>query len=379
MLNGLDLFSGIGGISIALSPWVKPIAYCENESYAQGVLLSRMAEGYLPVAPIWDDIRTLKADMLPCRPDIIYGGFPCQDISTAGHGVGLEGERSGLFYEIVRLAEEIKPTFIFLENVPAIRTRGLREVGKQLATLRYDCRWGMLSAYDMGAPHYRERWFLLGYTKHHGLDGSKNTGSNGKTSDRRSQSRSYSLGESQGASGVSGNVSHSDRIGLWDWSERSQEGKTKADHLIGDDGSKEYVANSSSTGDRKDSPAVGGDVRETWARCEQALSPGRGSPDVANSHVQGLEVGEQSQETEFTSPFGNSWWEFEPDVGRVVNGLPNRVDRIRCLGNAVVPVQVREAFKRLVGDYFETKRLVNSSRQGNPVDSQQQELLDKRL
>lgn len=121
MLNGLDLFSGIGGLTLALAPWVRPVAYCENDAYAQSVLLSRQACGDLPVAPIWDDVRTLTK--MPAV-DIIYGGFPCQDISCAGLGAGLEGERSGLFFEVMRLVTEINPIFVFLENVPAIRMRG---------------------------------------------------------------------------------------------------------------------------------------------------------------------------------------------------------------------------------------------------------------
>lgn len=117
MINGLDLFSGIGGITIGLSEWVRPVAYCEIDPYCQSVLISRMLEGTLPTAPIWDDVKTLQGADLP-EIDIICGGFPCQDISVAGHGKGLEGERSGLFFEIVRLAKEVKPTFLFLENVP---------------------------------------------------------------------------------------------------------------------------------------------------------------------------------------------------------------------------------------------------------------------
>ena len=119
MLNGLDLFSGIGGLSVALSPWAKPIAYCENDRYCQAVLLSRMSDGQIETAPIWDDITTLVSGMLPRNGiDIIYAGFPCQDISVAGTGKGLGGERSGLFFEIVRLASELRPRFVFLENVP---------------------------------------------------------------------------------------------------------------------------------------------------------------------------------------------------------------------------------------------------------------------
>lgn len=162
-LNGLDLFSGIGGLTVALEPWVRTVAYCEADSYAQSILLSRMASGDLPAAPIWDDVRTLRASDLP-GIDIITGGFPCQDISVAGTGAGLTGDRSGLFFEIVRLAKETEAPFLFLENVPAIRTRGLREVVRALTDLRYDCRWTRVSAQEVGACHIRERWFLFAYS-----------------------------------------------------------------------------------------------------------------------------------------------------------------------------------------------------------------------
>jgi len=107
-MNGISLFSGIGGIDVALSPWVRTVFYCEIDPYCQSVLLQRMQEGHLSKAPIWTDIRTFpiraNCDMLPI--DIIFGGFPCQDISVAGLGNGLAGERSGLFYEIMRQQEE---------------------------------------------------------------------------------------------------------------------------------------------------------------------------------------------------------------------------------------------------------------------------------
>lgn len=169
-LRGLDLFSGIGGISLALSPWVETVAYCEREPYAQAVLLERMQSNDLDIAPIWDDVTTLSREVLDTEIDIIFGGFPCQDISVAGNGKGLEGERSGLFFEIMRLAKEFQPAFIFLENVPAITGRGLDAVAKKkIAELGYDCRWGVLSAYDVGAPHKRDRWFLLAYSRGAGL------------------------------------------------------------------------------------------------------------------------------------------------------------------------------------------------------------------
>lgn len=165
MLNGLDLFSGIGGISYALRDYVRPIAYCEKDIYCQGVLLSRMADKSLPNSPIWDDITTLSGLPFNGSIDIVYGGFPCQDISIAGNRTGLEGERSGLFYEIMRLAEEIKPKFLFLENVPAITSCGGLQVVREVAEMGYDCKWCVISAASVGLPHKRERWFLLAHSK----------------------------------------------------------------------------------------------------------------------------------------------------------------------------------------------------------------------
>lgn len=165
-MNGLDLFSGIGGLSLALKGWVKPIAYCEIDPYCQAVLLSRMGEGKISNAPIWDDIKSFNTNGFRNNVDIIYGGFPCQDISITGDGKGLEGERSKLFFEIIRISKEIQPKFIFLENVPAITTRGGLRVVKEVACLGYDTRWCTISAQEScDALHERKRWFLLAYSK----------------------------------------------------------------------------------------------------------------------------------------------------------------------------------------------------------------------
>ena len=159
-MHGLDLFSGIGGITLALKPWVRPVAYCEIDPFARSILLSRMLDGELPYAPIWDDVCTLGVRDLP-RIDIIYGGFPCQDLSIAGRKRGIEGERSGLFFEISRLVDECSPRLVFLENVPNIRKNGLDRVLQKLTDLGYDCAWHVLSAREIGAPHERKRWFCL--------------------------------------------------------------------------------------------------------------------------------------------------------------------------------------------------------------------------
>lgn len=159
-LRGLSLFSGIGGIDLALRSWVRTVAYCEIDRYCQGVLLSRMQSGDIDRAPIWDDVRTLTGTMLP-KADIIFGGFPCQDISLASNGRGVDGKRSGLVFEATRLVSEIRPAFVFMENSPGIRSRGAERLVGELARLRYDVRWDLLSASDVGAIHARRRWWLL--------------------------------------------------------------------------------------------------------------------------------------------------------------------------------------------------------------------------
>lgn len=285
MLNGLDLFSGIGGITIALRDWVRPVAYCEIDPYCQGVLLSQIAKGNVPWAPIWGDISTFDPKNLQRDIDIIYGGFPCQDISVAGRGKGLEGERSGLFFEIVRLSKEIKPPFIFLENVPAITGRGGLRVIREIAEMGYDCRWCVISAASIGALHRRERWFLLAHT----------------SSQRRQQeSRSTSCNESQ--------------------NERGAEENNYEPKCVGKD-----VA---------DSPSL---------RCNEGSSKGIYPERLSSEHE------EFSDSSSKRGKQRSAWWSVEPDVGRVANGVPNRVDRLRALGNAVVPEQAKEAFEILMG------------------------------
>jgi DNA (cytosine-5)-methyltransferase 1 len=240
MLNGLDVFTGIGGVSLALKDWVRPIAYCELDPYCQSVLLSRMESGDLCNAPVWDDIRTFPTyDNKLGGIDIIYAGFPCQDISIAGNGKGLDGERSGLFFEIMRLAKEIKPRFIFLENVPAIVTRGGLRVVREIAEMGYDCRWCVISAASVGASHIRKRWFLLAHSK----------------------------------------------------SERSQE--------------------------------------------------------------RGQSLRTQEMLPRYNRNYEHEIWNKEPEskfeLAGMVDGIPNRSHRIKALGNAVVPIQAKEAFMILMG------------------------------
>jgi DNA (cytosine-5)-methyltransferase 1 len=261
LLRGLDLFSGIGGISLALEPWVSPVAYCEIDHYCQGVLLSRMRDGHLTRAPIWDDVRTLQGTELPAV-DIVYGGFPCQDISLAGSRKGLDGERSGLYREVIRLVDELGPTFVFLENVASIQRHAWRVV-QDLAERGYDTRWTTLSAAETGAPHFRDRWWLLGH--------------------------------------------------------------------------------------RASSNPVGILADPYGGRCEIS-----GEPELSREQGQPGDLSFRCREIwdkfnpEATGD-GRFYWSIEPDVGRLANGVPSHVDRLRALGNSVVPYQARAAFRYLMG------------------------------
>lgn len=290
MLNGLDLFSGIGGISLALESWVRPVAYCEVDTFCRNVLLSRMVARQLTVAPIWDDITTLHADHLGVQVDIIYGGFPCQDISLAGNGGGLDGERSGLFWEIARLVREVSPRFVFLENVAAIRTRGLRQVVGAFEQLGYDCRWSCLSAADVGAAHKRDRWWLLA---------------------RRRR-----------------DIADAECMQL-----RKQSGRGGGPHREG-----------------RSFPADPGETRPT------PHTDGEGKLQSAGAFITEWRW---SGDLDLEAP-GEDGRIIEPCLGGTLHGVPAGVDgrrslgsssgeRLKSLGNAVVPAQAREAFRRLMG------------------------------
>jgi len=163
VLKLLDLFSGIGGFSLGLerTGGFETVAFCEIEDYPRKVLAKNW-----PEVPIYGDIRELTADTLRAdgiRIDAICGGFPCQDISTAGAGAGIEGERSGLWSEYARLIGELRPQVVFVENVAALLGRGLDKVLGDLASLGYDAEWHCIPASACGAHHHRDRLWLIGY------------------------------------------------------------------------------------------------------------------------------------------------------------------------------------------------------------------------
>ena len=165
-LRSLDLFSGIGGITRALHGLAEPLAYCDWAVESRRVLHANMHAGRLPKAPISTDVRELGEAWLKrnvqMMPDIIVGGFPCVGFSTAGHRKGFDEHQSGLFSEILRLADETRCPMLFLENVTNVINIGMHDVAHELATKRgYELRWCVMAAEDVGAPHRRARWFCL--------------------------------------------------------------------------------------------------------------------------------------------------------------------------------------------------------------------------
>lgn len=159
-LKVLDLFSGIGGFSLGLEKTKRfeTVAFCEIDKKCQLVL-----KKHWPAVPIFEDIKKLKADILP-GIDVICGGFPCQDLSTAGKGKGLAGERSGLWYEFHRLIKEVKPKYAIIENVSVLRSRGLEEILGSLFEIGYSAQWHCISASSLGAPHQRDRVWIIAYS-----------------------------------------------------------------------------------------------------------------------------------------------------------------------------------------------------------------------
>ena len=272
-MRALSLFSGIGGIDLALEDYATTVGYVEINKYAQSVLLSRMVDGSINTAPIHRDITRLDGRKLRGHVELIFGGFPCQDISVAGRGEGLDGERSGLFFEICRLIKEIQPVFIFLENVPAIRTRGLDVVLKELAALGYDCRWTVISASSVGACHKRDRWFLLAHANSKPLRNTK-------------------------------------------------ESKFTSEAITRNNGKKKLMGNAVCIGSQ---------------RSRESIESKR-SKEISNG---------EADWTKYASK--PDFWATEPDVGRVANGVQFRMERLKCLGNACVPLQGKKAFERLIG------------------------------
>lgn len=253
----LDLFSGIGGFSLGLErAGMLTVGFVEIDPYCRAVL-----QKHWPDVPIHDDIRTREFQR--GEADVICGGFPCQDISFAGDGAGLAGERSGLWREMFRAIRMVRPRIAIIENVAALLSRGLSTVLGDLASIGYDAEWHCIPASAVGAPHRRDRIWII-------------------ATDARS------IEHKSGCTPFSGAL---------------------AAQLLGAYSDADRIA-----------------------------------PRIARDF--GGEEGEGSEHGDDPSGLRRQWLA-EPALDRVAYGVPYRVDRLRALGNAVVP-QVVEIIGRAV-------------------------------
>ena len=321
-MKTMHLFAGVGGgLLCDRILGHDPIIAVEWDRYACQVLRERAADGWFPNLSVWEgDVRLFDPSEYAGQVDCIHAGFPCQDISVAGNQAGLgEGTRSGLYREVLRIAGIVKPRQIFLENVSAILSNGLGTVLADLAAMGYDCRWICLRASDVGAPHHRDRWFALCDSEHVGRNAAEVTGSSTQGSDGN-EARAEQASEPTRPSDAEV-LAYAGHAGIC---QRGQFGYAQSDVRHG---SGIFCDGLSSSCNQEGK--VLADSYSAQREREQLT-------------LRGFE--------EYPYPGGGSWWQLESDVGRVANGVPNRVGKLKGLGNAQVPIQCAVAWRLLGGE-----------------------------
>ena len=308
-MNYLDLFSGIGGFSLG-AYWAgmrfENHYFSEVDEYAIEVYRQRFP-GAIPLGDITKiDTARLMADSAsqglerqkPTRGNgreqglstecdwLITGGFPCTDISIAGKGAGIRGSRSGLWFEMWRIIRDLRPRFAIIENVGAITHRGLDTVLANLAEIGMDAEWQDIRASDVGAPHRRERIWIVAYP--------------GK----------------QGAGHLDGSASNE----RWATSKNRREGLRQGNGTAGSGG---IATTSQDVANSKDTNGRGAD----------------GESDRRRGHSEAGGCGIKRS--------GVQHWNSESGIRRVAYGIPSRIHRLKCLGNAIVPQIAEILFRRI--------------------------------
>ena len=334
-----SLFSGIGGIELGFerqgftTKW-----FVEKDAYAQAVLRKNF-----PNIPIYDDITTLDFSQVE-KVDILTGGFPCQDISIAGKGVGISGERSGLWKYYAKAIRILRPKFALIENVSAITHRGLNVVLADLAEEGYDAEWFDLRASDFGALHRRERIFIIAYTNRGGRwskirsEEENTTEVSGRVIS--TQEHPHSNTNKQRCDNSRDNRKERHLLQTQEWKVEEEESERNRRKPRANEGVNTVFANPNRE-------------RLEEARTEQQTTRNCGYSENTPHFAYNLRhrVERFKQET-FQKQRGFSWCQNvrsikdlqkrpdipEPLIRRKDHGLPNRMDQTKCLGNAVVPV-----------------------------------------
>ena len=289
------------------------IAYVEIEAFAIANLVNKMEAGLLPPAPVYTDIKTFPAHLFRDRVDLITGGYPCQPFSAAGQRKGTDDPRH-LWPFIKRHIQTIRPVQCFFENVEGHISLGLSSVISDLEEDGYRATWGIFSAREAGAPHQRKRVYILGNSEHYGSSTSEIRG---------------------GASSTSNNTTQGQN-------EASKSQRASKPDCGGDLSGAYILANSNSIGLEEHGHCEPSNVvkaSENVANSDSASGQGRGIP--CRVHEKHPDTNGSSDE--FREEIAQLWLP-EPRLGRVVDGCPNRVDRLRLLGNGVVPQTAAKAY-----------------------------------
>ena len=327
----------------------------ENDEYCQAVL-----QHHFPEVPILGDIKNVTKETVPTRPDVICGGFPCQPFSVAGDQRAKDDPRH-LWPEMLRIIKEQKPTWVVGENVSGLVKLGLDEILDEMEDQGYSTRTFNIPAFSVGAPHQRQRLWIIGHLgdpEHNGSPTPERE--RGLLKQSEEPKKQISIWESEGTSSASGNVANPDnervrsRIGGddFDYEEESGEGGVDGEGSAGDDEWYDTsptqdegvdVSNPDNTRDRTQEHRVDEDGKKNiQGRQEHTQSKSsRHGADIPDPNGKGL----QGQRKKYKLPKskrkreigGSSWWDVEPNVGRVAYGVPNRVFKLRALGNSIIP------------------------------------------
>ena len=356
----LSLFAGAGGgILGGILCGHTCVGACEIEKYPRDVLLARQRDGLLPRFPIWDDIKTFRSDNPECagyfdylrtirNELVITGGFPCQDISAAGKGAGITGERSGLWKEFGHIIGEIRPARVLVENSPMLTIRGFGVVLGDLAEMGYDARWGVLGADDAGAPHRRKRIWIMAHPLHEGpsltgterkeerahvtaFDENRKDVANAKSERLEGFSRRESgCHESRWITPQSeGQTYGCNRVSWWD----QDPAEVPDSDCIGLQGKRYELEKAGVAGASQENAQLSNPRHYRYEQWLRKLRKG----EQATRNRSNIRGGAQEHEI-------RQRWPTKPAVGRVAHGVAKRVDRLKAIGNGQVSEVVRIAW-----------------------------------